>query len=136
MSQPTQRRSPIWTEEQLVLMKTGYRDLGSTVIAARLNRTVRGVEAMAQKMGLSRKEPRWSKEEDELLLSLWPHNGMACAHRFTNRTLEAVKQHAVKLGVQSKKKVKLKPEKRRDQSCFGHIPGGAVRSVFDLGERA
>jgi hypothetical protein len=133
----TRGRAPAWSKTELALMLSSYQTEGSSFIAKHTGRSVRAVEAMGQKLGLARSEPRWSEDENQRLRELWPRKGMACIASFPGRSIEAVKQHAVKLGVQSRvQRRKPSDDKRRDRNCFGHIPGGAVASVFELGGKA
>ncbi len=85
----------------------------------------------------------WSTEEDERLTVLWPSMAIRCLLYFPGRSREAVRKRAKRLRLRYIRAAKVDVRKSSRASpgqgrhplseTFCRLPGGRVRSVFDLG---
>jgi hypothetical protein len=89
---------------------------------------------------------RWTPELDALLAKEWPKRGERCIKQFPGFTVSALRKRAETLRIRLSLTLKRARRKKREaevaktldrnpKSSFGYVREGAVKSIFDLGQR-
>jgi hypothetical protein len=127
-------RASVWSEQEDALLREHYVSKGGPWVTEQLTeRTYKAVQQRAVKLGLKHRSHKyWTTKEDRLLIEHFPAMGRKTHDLFPGRTLESVLHRAVTLGVKSEVKRGPAP---RSLGVIGSISGGAVSSVFDLGQK-
>ncbi|MGX5076446.1 hypothetical protein [Enterobacter mori] len=103
-----------WTEAELALMRTHYKNGIDSIKPLLPERSRRAIFAQAGKMGLT--EIRfWLPDEDGLLRAIYPESGArGVQEKLPHRTIPAIKHRATSLGLRSFKRKKRVSRVRYD----------------------
>lgn len=138
------KQNPLWTDEELAILRARYRTGGAKACAKLLpGRTVVAIRARAEKIGLGRHQAErvlWTEGESRLLEEAFPADGIACLAKFPERTKNSVLGRAYRMGLknvprwsEAEDTIIREYYPSEGRACHKRLPG---RTAGAVGERA